>query len=59
MNRLLCCLILAASAGAAEKSARDHWAFMDAADTGRMRLVGRHGSLTAEEMDVPMLWFAG
>ena len=37
--------------------ARDHWAFTDAADTGRIRLIGRHGSLTAEEMLVPMLSF--
>jgi len=37
--------------------AREHWAFMDAADTGRVRLIGRHGSLTPGEMFVPMLSF--
>ena len=30
-------------------------AFLDPADTGELRLVARHGSLTAEEMLVPLL----
>jgi hypothetical protein len=34
-------------------------AFMDPADTGELRLVARHGSLTAAEMTVPLLaWSA-
>ena len=32
-------------------------AFLDPADTGEQRLVGRHGSLTAAEMLVPLLAF--
>lgn len=35
--------------------ARDPVAFLDPADTGEMRLVCRHGSMTAEEMLVPLL----
>jgi hypothetical protein len=30
-------------------------AFMDPADTGELRLAARHGSLTADEMLVPLL----
>jgi hypothetical protein len=30
-------------------------AFLDPADTGELRLKARHGSLTAEEMLVPLL----
>lgn len=33
-------------------------AFFDPADTGEQRLVSRHGSLTAEEMHVPLLSWA-
>jgi predicted AlkP superfamily pyrophosphatase or phosphodiesterase len=33
-------------------------AFLDPADTGEQRLVGRHGSLTAAEMLVPLLSWA-
>ncbi len=33
-----------------------HW-FADSTDSGRIKLIGRHGSLTAEEMFVPMLSF--
>jgi len=33
-------------------------AFLDPADTGELRLVARHGSLTAAEMLVPLLAFA-
>ena len=35
--------------------ARDPVSFVDAADTGPFQLVGRHGSLTAAEMFVPLL----
>lgn len=35
--------------------AREPVAFEDPADTGPFHLVGRHGSVTAEEMDVPLL----
>lgn len=35
--------------------ARAPVAFLDPADTGEMRLVSRHGSLTADEMLVPLL----
>jgi len=35
--------------------AREPVAFDDPADTGPYMLVGRHGSLTPEEMDVPLL----
>ncbi|MGI9603209.1 MAG: alkaline phosphatase family protein [Acidimicrobiales bacterium] len=35
--------------------ARDHSAFADSADSGAFTLIGRHGSLTAEEMYVPLL----
>ncbi|HZU79379.1 MAG TPA: alkaline phosphatase family protein [Acidimicrobiales bacterium] len=38
--------------------ARDPVAFLDPADTGETRLLARHGSLTAEEMLVPLLAFA-
>ena len=34
-------------------------AFLDPADTGEQRLVCRHGSLTADEMEVPLLAWAG
>lgn len=34
-------------------------AFLDPADTGEQRLVGRHGSLTPAEMLVPLLAWAG
>ena len=37
--------------------ARDRWYFTDRADNPSVELVGRHGSLTAEEMIVPMLGF--
>jgi hypothetical protein len=30
-------------------------AFMDPADTGELRLLARHGSLTADEMLIPLL----
>jgi hypothetical protein len=30
-------------------------AFMDPADTGELRLLARHGSLTPDEMWVPLL----
>ena len=33
-------------------------AFLDPADTGELRLVARHGSLTAAEMQVPLLAWA-
>ena len=35
--------------------AKERLAFVDPADTGPVRLLGRHGSLTAEEMLVPAL----
>lgn len=35
--------------------AKERLAFVDPADTGPIRLLGRHGSLTAEEMLVPAL----
>ncbi len=35
--------------------ARDLFGFVDPADPGATRLVGRHGSLTADEMFVPVL----
>jgi hypothetical protein len=38
--------------------ARDRHYFLDPADAPRIELVGRHGSLTADEMFVPMLTFA-
>lgn len=38
--------------------ARAPVAFLDPADTGESRLVGRHGSLTAAEMYVPLLAWA-
>ncbi|HEV3281080.1 MAG TPA: alkaline phosphatase family protein [Acidimicrobiales bacterium] len=34
-------------------------AFIDPADTGESRLVSRHGSLTSDEMLVPLVTFAG
>lgn len=34
-------------------------AILDPSDTGELRMVGRHGSLTAEEMLVPLLAWAG
>lgn len=37
--------------------ARDRWFFLDPADSPRIELIGRHGSLTADEMLVPMLSF--
>jgi hypothetical protein len=37
--------------------AKGHHYFLDAADSPRVELVGRHGSLTADEMLVPMLTF--
>ncbi len=37
--------------------ARDEWYFLDPADAPRIELIGRHGSLTADEMFVPMLTF--
>ncbi len=39
--------------------AREPVAFLDPADIGESRLVGRHGSLTAAEMDVPLLVLRG
>ena len=33
-------------------------AFLDPADTGETRLMGRHGSLTPAEMAVPLVAFA-
>ena len=33
-------------------------AFLDPADTGETRLMGRHGSLTSAEMAVPLVAFA-
>jgi hypothetical protein len=38
--------------------AREATAFLDPADTGETRLAGRHGSLTASEMFVPLLAWA-
>jgi hypothetical protein len=35
--------------------AREKWAFVDPADSGPIDLLGRHGSLTADEMLVPAL----
>ena len=35
--------------------ARDDVAFLDSADTGPYDLIGRHGSLTSAEMQVPLL----
>ncbi|MDH3707024.1 MAG: alkaline phosphatase family protein [Acidimicrobiia bacterium] len=35
--------------------ARDEYAFVDPADSGLFELVGRHGSLTPDEMYVPLL----
>ena len=43
--------------GDAALVARDTNWFSDAADGGRIKLIGRHGSLTADEMLVPMLSF--
>lgn len=37
--------------------ARDGWYFLDPADAPRVEMIGRHGSLTPEEMYVPMLTF--
>jgi len=37
--------------------ARDHWWFVDPAEANRIELVGRHGSLTPEEMFVPLITF--
>ncbi len=39
--------------------ARDPVAFLDPADTGESRLLGRHGSCTDEEMWVPLLSWRG
>ncbi|MEM7141503.1 MAG: alkaline phosphatase family protein [Actinomycetota bacterium] len=39
--------------------AKDRWYFLDPADSPRIELVGRHGSLTPDEMYVPMLTHAG
>jgi hypothetical protein len=38
--------------------ARGRHYFLDPADSPRVELIGRHGSLTADEMFVPMLTFA-
>ncbi len=38
--------------------ARAPVAFLDPADTGETRLMGRHGSLTPAEMAVPLVAFA-
>lgn len=38
--------------------AKDRWYFTDPADSPRLQLRGRHGSLTADEMLVPMLTFS-
>ncbi|MEO0495701.1 MAG: alkaline phosphatase family protein [Actinomycetota bacterium] len=38
--------------------ARDHWSFADPADRTPSWLVARHGSLSPEEMHVPLLTFA-
>lgn len=35
--------------------ARENWAFTDPADSGPIELLGRHGSMTPEEMLVPAL----
>ena len=37
--------------------AKEQWYFLDPADAPRIELIGRHGSLTADEMFVPMLTF--
>jgi type I phosphodiesterase/nucleotide pyrophosphatase len=37
--------------------AKERWYFLDPADAPRIELIGRHGSLTADEMFVPMLTF--
>jgi len=50
---------VAARLGDVVLAARDPVAFDDPADTGPMALVCRHGSLTAEEMLVPLLVATG
>lgn len=37
--------------------AKDRWYFTDPADSPRIELVGRHGSLTPDEMLIPVLTF--
>lgn len=37
--------------------AKDRWYFTDPADNPRTELIGRHGSLTADEMLIPVLTF--
>ena len=37
--------------------AKERWYFLDPADAPRLEMIGRHGSLTADEMFVPMLTF--
>ena len=37
--------------------AKDRWYFTDTADNPRTELIGRHGSLTADEMLIPVLTF--
>ncbi len=37
--------------------AHDHWWFVDPAESNRTKLIGRHGSLTPEEMLVPLVSF--
>jgi hypothetical protein len=46
---------VAARLGDVVLAAREPVAFLDPADTGEMRLICRHGSLTADEMLVPLL----
>lgn len=50
---------VAARLGDVALVARAPVAFLDPADTGETRLVGRHGSLTAEEMLVPLVAVTG
>ena len=37
--------------------AKDRWYFTDPADSPKIELVGRHGSLTPDEMLIPVLTF--
>lgn len=49
---------VAARLGDVALVAREPVAFLDPADTGETRLAGRHGSLTADELLVPLVGFA-
>ncbi|MDG2027398.1 MAG: alkaline phosphatase family protein [Acidimicrobiales bacterium] len=39
--------------------AKERWYFLDPGDAPRTELIGRHGSLTPDEMYVPLLTYAG